>query len=211
MITFSKKTDEEMCPWVIYKNECIGSIDKYPPFSYTEYSLYIYNEILQPSYYTEVFHILRSCESTDVFNIYINSPGGDITTLCSFAAAIDNTSAVVLCHVDGDATSAAFILACMGEEIYFSNFAQMMSHNVRIGISATDMANLDKFMQNTKITYEGLLKKYGSKILTSKEIDEICNEGKEIHLSAEECRKRLNEWNDKQKKSDGSSKKKKKK
>lgn len=185
---------EEYTPWAMYISEKTGSVDDYPEYSYLDFSLYIYDSIIDPIYYAEVFHILRLAKPGDIMNIYINSPGGDINTLCSFAAALEETDAGIITHVDGSADSAAFVLAFMGDEIIFSEFSQMMSHNVSMSTSRMDMANIEKYAKITKETYRGMLEKYCYRILTEDEINNICENGMEIHLTSKECDERLTKW-----------------
>ena len=187
---------KEQTAWSLYFNDNIGQIEDYPAYPYMEFYLYLYTSIMAPEIYAQLFHIMRNTNVGDEFHIYINSPGGDMSTLCSFSAVIEDTDATVICHIDGEADSAAFILAFMGDQIIFSEFSQMMTHNQRLGISGTDMANLLKFTQNSTSVYRNMLEKYCSKVLTKQEINDICMEGKEIHFTAEECANRLKKWED---------------
>ena len=182
---------EEQRPWTLYIQEKVGSLDGYPEYMYLEYSLYIYNVIQLPEFYSEVFHIIRNASAGDILHIFINSPGGSVDTLSSFSAAIDDTEALVICHVDGSADSAAFVLAFMGDETFFSECAQLMAHNQRLSIGMTDIANLNKFLQNATTTYRNMLERYCYKVLSPEEIEKICTDGQEIHLTSAECRARI--------------------
>lgn len=193
---------EEFHPWCMYVSERTSKLENYPEYSYLEFSLYIYDELISPIFYAEIFHIFRLANPGDVVHIYINSPGGDISTLCSFSAAIEETNAAVITHIDGSADSAAFVMAFMGDEIELSEFAQMMSHNVSMSTSRTNMANLEKYAKNTKIMYKGMLEKYCYRILTQDEINSICENGTEIHLSSKECEERLKKWEESQPKTE---------
>lgn len=193
---------EEFHLWCMYVSERTSSLENYPEYSYLEFSLYIYDELISPIFYAEIFHIFRLAKPGDVIHIYINSPGGDISTLCSFSASIEETNAAVITHIDGSADSAAFVLAFMGDEIELSEFAQMMSHNVSMSTSRTNMANLEKYAKNTKIMYKGMLEKYCYRILTQDEINSICENGTEIHLSSKECEERLKKWEESQPKTE---------
>lgn len=186
---------EEHQPWYMCITEKMALASKgLPEYPYYEFSLYIYDILMDPIYYAELFHILRSAKFGDIIYIYINSPGGDINTLCSFSSVIEETNASVITYVDGSADSAAFVLAFMGDEIVFSEFSQMMAHYISMSINKTNMANLEKYARNTKIMYKGMLKKYCSKVLSEEEINSICENGTEIHLSSEECKERLLKW-----------------
>lgn len=181
-------------PWCLYIAERTASFDKHPEYTYLEISLYIYEEIIEPVYYTEIFNMLRSTKYGDVVHIYINSPGGFTDTVSAFSSAIEESEAVTIAHVDGCAYSAAFILAFICDEVYFSEFSQMMSHNVMLSMSRSNAANTEKYLKTSKSVYKGMLEKYCKKILTQEEIDSICEDGTEIHLSATECKERLEKW-----------------
>lgn len=185
---------EEFTPWTLFVSQKVNAVENYPEYEYLEFSLYVYDSILAPIYYSEIFHILRLAKTGDIMHIYINSPGGDINTLCSFSAAIEESNAAIITHVDGSADSAAFVLAFMGDEVIFSEFSQMMSHNVSLSTNHMDMANIEKYARITKETYRGMLEKYCYRILTTEEINSICEDGKEIHLSSKECDERLTNW-----------------
>lgn len=186
--------EKEDRPWTLYVQEKVGGLEGYPEYSYMEYSLYIYTVIQYPELYSEVFHIIRNASVGDIIHLYINSPGGCVDTLASFSAAIDETEALVVCHVDGSADSAAFVLAFMGDETFFAQCSQLMAHNQRISIGMTDMANLNKLLQNATATYRNMLERYCYKVLSPEEIEMICAEGKEIHLTAADCQARIEKY-----------------
>ena len=181
-------------PWDCYKYEKTANVKNIPPYLYNEYHIYIYSSIEEQHLYTDLFQIIRNCSNFDVIHIYINSPGGDICTLCSFASAIEESDAYVICHVDGDAFSAAFILAFMGDDVIISKFAQLMAHNSSIAVSPINTVILDKYIQNSRYAYRKLFEEYCCKVLTKEEIDAIINNGEELHFSAEECNNRLKKW-----------------
>lgn len=181
-------------PWTCYKYEKTANIENVPPYPYDEYHIYIYSAIEEQHLYTDLFQTIRDCSSVDIIHIYINSPGGDICTLCSFSSAIEESDAYIVCHVDGDAFSAAFILAFMGDDVVISKFAQLMAHNSSIAVSPTNTVILDKYIQSSRYAYRKLFEEYCYKVLTKEEIDAIINNGEELHFSAEECNSRLKKW-----------------
>lgn len=181
-------------PWTCYKYEKVANVKNIPPYIYNEYHIYIYSTIEEQHLYTDLFQIIRNCSNFDIIHIYINSLGGDLCTLCSFSSVIEETEAYVICHVDGDAFSAAFILAFMGDEVKISKFSQLMAHNSSIGVSSINTAILDKYIQISRYSYRKLLEEYCYKVLTKEEIDAIINNGEELHFSAEECNNRLKKW-----------------
>ena len=82
----------------------------------------------------------------------------------------------------------------MGDEIIFSEFSQLMTHNVSMSTARMNMANIEKCAKVTKETYRGMLEKYCYRVLTTEEITSICNDGKEIHLTSKDCDERLTKW-----------------
>lgn len=146
--------------------------------------MYLYNEILQPSYYTHFFQIIRDLQPNDNINIYINSPGGDFTTLLAFEQAISTSEAKVNCYVTGEAASAAGVLAFMGDNIILSDFATIMLHNIQT-ITDGDSSDITKSLVNTSSIYKMLLQKYCTLVLSDSDIDDIIENGKTFYFTSQ--------------------------
>lgn len=182
-------------PYAVYIDELVGDIDGSLDIQYTynKYSIYIYNEIVRPKEYTDIFHLIRNAKSCDRIEIYINSPGGDMDTVCSFSSCFEECLAEVTTICDGSADSAAFVLLCMGDVLRISEMSSMLAHNVRISTNLGTLNNVNSYINSSKQMYNRLLEKYCSKILTQKEINDIIHNDAEIQLSADEVIKRLEE------------------
>ena len=63
-----------------------------------------------------------------VIQLRINSPGGDVFAAQAIVAAIRDTGAKVIAHVDGFAASAATVIATAADEIQISDGALYMIH-----------------------------------------------------------------------------------
>ncbi|WP_336598421.1 head maturation protease, ClpP-related [Paraburkholderia bengalensis] len=61
-------------------------------------------------------------------NLRINSPGGDVFAAQSIVAAIRDTGAKVIAHIDGVAASAATVIASAADEVVMSDGAMYMIH-----------------------------------------------------------------------------------
>ena len=190
----AQETEDQTSPWSVYHFESTGQLEDYPAYSYNEYHVYIYDVIKEPYYYNDVLEIFRNTVPGDIIHIYINSQGGDLDTLVSFSSAIDDTEALVICHVDGNAYSAAFILAFMGDDTEISQFASLMAHNSSVGCYLANSANLDKHLKNSKTIYRGMLERYCYMVLTPDEISGIVDRGEEFYFSAETIESRLDDW-----------------
>ena len=180
-------------PYVVYVTDEIGEVEGTMDvtYEYSRYSVYIYEEIVEPKAYTDLFHIIRSAKSTDKLDFYINSHGGDLDTICAFSACFQECLAEITTIVDGNADSAAFVLVCMGDVIRISEVSQMLAHNVRISTNLNTINNVNSFINTSKYNYSKLLKKYCSKILTDDEIDNIIKNDAEIQLTSDDVIDRL--------------------
>lgn len=180
-------------PYVVYVTDEVGEVEGTMDvtYEYSRYSIYIYEEIVEPKAYTDLFHIIRSAKSTDKLDFYINSHGGDLDTICAFSACFQECLAEITTIVDGNADSAAFVLVCMGDVIRISEVSQMLAHNVRISTNLNTINNVNSFIVTSKYNYSKLLKKYCSKILTEEEIDNITKNDAEIQLTSDDVIERL--------------------
>lgn len=61
-------------------------------------------------------------------NLRINSPGGDVFAAQAIVAAIRDTGAKVVAHIDGVAASAATVIASAADEVIMSDGAMYMIH-----------------------------------------------------------------------------------
>lgn len=66
---------------------------------------------------------------TGVIHLRINSPGGDVFAAQAIAAAIRDTGAKVIAHVDGYAASAATTIATAADEVEMADGSFYMIHN----------------------------------------------------------------------------------
>lgn len=84
-------------------------------------------------------------------NLRINSPGGDVFAAQSIVAAIRDTGAKVVAHIDGVAASAATVIASAADEVVMSDGAMYMIHcawTFAIG-NAADLAATSDLLDKT--------------------------------------------------------------
>jgi ATP-dependent protease ClpP protease subunit len=84
-------------------------------------------------------------------HLRINSPGGDVFAAQAIVAAIRDTGAKVIAHIDGIAASAATVIASAADEVEMSDGAMYMIHcawTVAIGNSA-DLASTSALLDKT--------------------------------------------------------------
>lgn len=163
-----------------------------------ELSLYIYNEIVDSERYITLFQILKRylAIAGTTLTINIDSVGGDLFTLMNLVNIIENANAdtKVITVVDGQACSAGFVLACIGDEIRIGEYAILMAHSLHSTVSNREMTSMNKSNIVIQNVYKKLLLTYGIKFLTEEEIANITENGAEIWIESDEANQRLVNW-----------------
>lgn len=178
----------EVYPWTLYIS--IEDEDK------IIYSLYLYDEIREPRYYSKLFEMIRKLSNKCCLNVYINSPGGYLTTLIAFANIIEETKAHTTMIVDGFADSAAAILAFIGDETIIHDHASIMFHNIHsTGVFAQDGSRVKANIEAMLYIYKNLIQTYCTKVLSKQQIKNIIEQGSEYYFSGVELNKKLKQSN----------------
>lgn len=156
------------------------------------YSVYIYNEIFEPSYYSRLFQLIRNLNETDQLHIHLNSPGGSLYTLIAFVNVIQDCKAHVTMIVDGFAESAAAVLAFVGDTTIVRVHSSMMFHNIHTtNLFLQDSGKIKANIEYLHKVYKNMLITFCSKILSKNDIKNIIENGAEIYFSGEEILKKL--------------------
>lgn len=162
-------------------------------FTQTQTSTCIVIPIDEPvkdtSYYRQVVQAISSTGEGDQIQFEIHSPGGHLSGLIALLTAMCKTDATKVAHINGDAHSAASMLALNCDSIYVSPYASMLVHFVSFGSSgkATDIKSHVNHVHNTS---EMLFRETYELFLTEEEI-ERCIGGFELWLDYEEITRRL--------------------
>lgn len=181
--TISTEDGSEVYPWRLYI-ATEGDV--------ITYSVYLYDDIREPMHYVKLFQIIRNLSTRCLLNIYINSPGGYLTTLVAFANILDETKAHVTMIVDGFADSAAAILAFVGDDVIIHDHASIMFHNIHSsGIFVQDGSRVKANIEAMLHIYKNLLIQYCSHVLTKQQIKNIIEQGSEYYFSGPELNKKL--------------------
>lgn len=178
--------DEEPRPYSMFvvRNETTKKI--------SAYDIYLYASLDCPYEYAELLNLIKRVDKSIRLNFHINSVGGEYNTLAAFLHVLSQNKSEKTLSIDGEASSAAAILACFFNKIYVFPYSSIFFHNIQMSLgSSSDATKIVKEMNNMKRVYYELLKKYCSDILTNEEIDGICLEEKDLFLTGTEFRKRL--------------------
>lgn len=96
---------------------------------------YITNSIEDPDIYNELCYLLQNATETDVFNIHLNTPGGQIDSAFMVVDAIKNSKAKTTACLSGTVASAGTIIALACNDLIVADHTAFMVHNYTGGIA----------------------------------------------------------------------------
>lgn len=183
----SVQKNREENQWGDTTNDSYVLIERSAPS--TIYDLYIYGLIEDnPDLFT-ILNKIRNAEEEDVVNVYINSPGGYVSTAINICNVLKMSSANVIAHLEGDACSAAAVILLSCNNIIIYEDTIVMLHNYSGDFSGKGHEIRDHFHSVDKRDTEWLAKA-ARRILTEEEVDAMI-EGKDFWIKGEEVAERI--------------------
>ena len=155
-------------------------------FSYT---MFIDDEINQPSNYRDEFDVLHSAQKGDEIIININSSGGQLDTTLQFISAINSCQGHVITQLAGQACSGAAMILLSGHEIRVSHLSEVMAHSVTAGYHGKVSDVVAFAVHHEKHTTAIMTDIYGG-FLTEDELSDLHN-GREFWMQSDEFLARL--------------------
>ncbi len=162
------------------------------------HEFYLSGEIESPEQYIQWFDTIRHAGENDVVKMYINSPGGHVSTAIQFMRVLRETEANVVMSVEGECASAATMIFLCGETFEVSEHSIFMLHNYSGGTIGKGGEMLDQ-LQHERMWSEKLLRDVYKDFLNEKEIKSIL-ENRDIWMDGDEVIKRLKARQKKQEK-----------
>jgi ATP-dependent protease ClpP protease subunit len=159
------------------------------------HTFYLSGTIEEPNEYINWFEVMRNANETDIIQIHINSYGGDLFTAIQFLRAIADTSAHVICSVEGACMSAATMIFLAADSFEVSEHSSFMFHNYSGGTIGKGGEMVDQLIHERKWSHH-LLNRIYADFLTADEIESLLS-NKDIWMDGEEVLKRLNLRNEK--------------
>jgi len=153
------------------------------------FNFYLCGEIKEAEEYIEWFQILRSVGETDIVYIRINSEGGDLFSTLQLVRAIQESSATIICSVEGICMSAATLVFLSADRYELSDHTMFMFHNYSSGTIGKGGEMYDQ-ITHFRVWSEKLFNSFYKDFLTDAEIKSMLD-NKDIWLNAEEVAKRL--------------------
>lgn len=155
----------------------------------TQYTVTIDEAFTEPSYYRGVVSMLMGASEEDTVIFLINSPGGRLSGLLTLLEGVNMTDATTLAVLVGECSSAASMFALHCDQVFVSENATMLCHNVSYGTNGKG-SDVLAHVNHVAKTSEKLLRSTYLNFLSEKEILELLN-GQEIYLDSDEIKARL--------------------
>lgn len=162
------------------------------------HNFYLYGAIDDLQEYVDFIATLDYAQEHDIINIYINSPGGSLTTAISIVHAMMRSQANIICHADGEVASAATLIFFAGHMYVVYPYSHAMFHDASGGVGNQKLNENMKRIHATSDLIERMAFDLYCPVFTEDEVIEIL-EGKDYYCSAEELFDRIQEVNEKQK------------
>ena len=152
------------------------------------YEFYLSGYIDEPQEYIECFNTIRNAGEEDVIKLYINSPGGDVNTAIQFMRVLGETSATVVCSVEGSCMSAATMIFLCADIFEITPHSLFMFHNYSGGIFGKGGEIYDQAIFE-RTWSKNFLNHIYKDFLTQKEIESLLD-NKDIWLHSDEVQNR---------------------
>ena len=134
------------------------------------HEFYLSGPVLPPENYVDWFNMFRAADVNDTITIYINCPGGSLTTTIQLLRAMAECRAEIICSVEGECMSAATMIFLRGDILQAADHSIFMFHNYSGGTIGKG-GEMYSQMIHEKMWSESLLRDVYKDFLTPAEID----------------------------------------
>lgn len=153
------------------------------------YHFYIITEIDQPEAYLDLINVLKTAEAHDTIFIYLNTPGGSLSTTVQIIGAIRQCAGTVVTCLEGEVCSAGTMIFLSGHRHIISPHSTFMIHNYShwFGGKGNEVVSYIKYQEQY---FRKLARDVYSGFLTDEEIDAVFD-GKDFWMDSDEVLRRL--------------------
>jgi len=159
------------------------------PLTSNRYDVFIDTDIGSPAAYRDLNFLLNTASEDDHFNLYINSPGGQLNTALMIIESLKVTEASTSAIIQGECHSAASMITMYCQEVHVLDSAHMLLHTATYG-TVGNTSNVKAHTEFTTRQVEKLITNTYSGFLSPEEIEKV-KLGVELWFDAEEIRERL--------------------
>lgn len=154
------------------------------------FGVYLNDDIIEPSYYNQVFLTLATATKNDVINFFFNTGGGQADTAIELISYIKTTQAFCVANIVGSCHSAGSLIALACDDFRVYPYASMLIHTYSGGLygKRSDVeAQVKHEYQHFKNFFTDIYKGF----LTATELKRVWD-GKDVWLDANNIVTRLN-------------------
>lgn len=160
---------------------------------FTEYNLYLHGEIGEPDDFMEHFAVYKMGNEGDVIRLYINSPGGSLSTGMEYIRHMRECEATIVAVLGVEVASMASAIALEADEIEVDEMSAMLIHSFQYGTQGSEYSVFNQAQFNKRLN-ERWVKSHFGKFLNEDELNDVFK-GVDILLDAEEIVHRWNKMN----------------
>lgn len=150
---------------------------------------YLLGSIGEASEYIEWFHQIRNARPTDVINIHINCPGGNLFTTVQFLQVLSECPAHINMNITGACMSAATLIFLQGDDFVINEHSAFLFHNYSGGMIGKGGEMYSNVIHDRKWS-ERLFRSQYEGFLTAEEISNLLDD-KDIWMDAHTVIERL--------------------
>lgn len=167
----------------------VGSFIKTVKQEICSHQIFLDEDIGEPAKYRDLINALYMANDMDEFNFFINSCGGNINSCMAIVEAVKSTSASVRAIINGEAHSAASIIALSCDEVVVTDSACMMVHTASYGTGGSTQ-NVKSHTDFSTVFINKILDNTYAGFLTETEMNEV-KKGVELWFFAADIIERL--------------------
>lgn len=160
---------------------------------FTEYNLYLHGEIGEPDDFMEHFAVYKMGNEGDIVRLYINSPGGSLSTGMEYIRHMRECDATIIAVLGVEVASMASAIALEADEIEVDEMSTMLIHSFQYGTQGSEYSVFNQAQFNKRLNERWVTSHFG-KFLTEDELNDVFK-GVDILLDAEEIVDRWNKMN----------------
>ncbi len=156
--------------------------------------VFLADAIEEPANYNELCYKLKTASPAEVFTLYINTPGGLISSATMVIDAIKTSKAKVIAEISGTVASAGTIITLACDEVIVADHTEFMIHNYSAGIQGKghEMKARQEFMDKS---LNQAFKTFYAGFLSDDEMEAVID-GKDLWMGKDEVVSRLKgNWN----------------
>lgn len=150
---------------------------------------YLLGSIGEASEYIDWFQKIRSARQTDLINIHINCPGGNLFTTVQFLQVLEECKAHLTMNVSGACMSAATLIFLQGDDFVINEHSAFLFHNYSGGMIGKGGEMYSNVVHDRKWS-EKLFSSQYQDFLTTEEISQLVDD-KDIWMDANTVVERL--------------------